>query len=179
MSSSLPVADHSSLVSSQLSYDDKCRTQLFLKDQIPTLFAIGGYIAIAAITMAILPYIFHQLKWYHILVIYIFAPTLAFCNAYGCGLIDWSLGSTYGKLSIFIIGAWAVASHGGLLASLTGCGVMMNTVSIASDLMQDFKTGYLTLASPRSMFVSQIIKTGTAMGYAIFLCVLAILQGLR
>ncbi|XP_075650731.1 putative metal-nicotianamine transporter YSL7 [Castanea sativa] len=165
----LPVADHSSLVSSQLSYDDKRRTQLFLKDQIPTLFAIGGYVAIAAIAMAILPHIFHQLKWYHILVIYIFAPTLAFCNAYGCGLTDWSLGSTYGKLSIFIIGAWAGASHGGVLAGLAACGVMMNIVSTASDLMQDFKTGYLTLASPRSMFVSQII--GTAMGCVISPCV--------
>ncbi|KAM3683866.1 hypothetical protein ACJW31_12G181500 [Castanea mollissima] len=168
-SSGLPVADHSSLVSSQLSYDDKRRTQLFLKDQIPTLFAIGGYVAIAAIAMAILPHIFHQLKWYHILVIYIFAPTLAFCNAYGCGLTDWSLGSTYGKLSIFIIGAWAGASHGGVLAGLAACGVMMNIVSTASDLMQDFKTGYLTLASPRSMFVSQII--GTAMGCVISPCV--------
>ncbi|KAM3731645.1 hypothetical protein ACB098_12G180000 [Castanea mollissima] len=168
-SSRLPVADHSSLVSSQLSYDDKRRTQLFLKDQIPTLFAIGGYVAIAAIAMAILPHIFHQLKWYHILIIYIFAPTLAFCNAYGCGLTDWSLGSTYGKLSIFIIGAWAGASHGGVLAGLAACGVMMNIVSTASDLMQDFKTGYLTLASPRSMFVSQII--GTAMGCVISPCV--------
>nr|XP_023879485.1 probable metal-nicotianamine transporter YSL7 isoform X1 [Quercus suber]XP_023879486.1 probable metal-nicotianamine transporter YSL7 isoform X2 [Quercus suber] len=168
-SSGLPVADHSSLVSSQFSYDDKRRTQLFLKDQIPTLFAIGGYVAIAAIAMAILPHIFHQLKWYHILVIYIFAPTLAFCNAYGCGLTDWSLGSTYGKLSIFIIGAWAGASHGGVLAGLAACGVMMNIVSTASDLMQDFKTGYLTLASPRSMFVSQII--GTAMGCVISPCV--------
>ncbi|KAF3948856.1 hypothetical protein CMV_025195 [Castanea mollissima] len=168
-SSGLPVADHSSLVSSQLSYDDKRRTQLFLKDQIPTLFASGDYVAIAAIAMAILPHIFHQLKWYHILVIYIFAPTLAFCNAYGCGLTDWSLGSTYGKLSIFIIGAWAGASHGGVLAGLAACGVMLNIVITASDLMQDFKTGYLTLASPRSMFVSQII--GTAMGCVISPCV--------
>lgn len=46
---------------------------------------------------------------------------------------------------------------------------MMNIVSTASDLMQDFKTGYLTLASPRSMFVSQVI--GTAMGCVISPCV--------
>ncbi|KAL4597287.1 hypothetical protein ACB092_12G222800 [Castanea dentata] len=171
VSSELPVADHSSDVSSQsqLSYDGKRRTQLFLKDQIPIMFAIGGYVAIAAISMATLPYIFHQLKWYYILVIYIFAPALAFCNAYGCGLTDWSLASTYGKLAIFIIGAWAGAAHGGVLAGLAACGVMMNIVSTASDLMQDFKTGYLTLASPRSMFVSQII--GTAMGCVISPCV--------
>lgn len=46
---------------------------------------------------------------------------------------------------------------------------MMNIVSTASDLMQDFKTGYLTLASPRAMFVSQVI--GTAMGCVISPCV--------
>ncbi|XP_062158362.1 probable metal-nicotianamine transporter YSL7 [Alnus glutinosa] len=169
VSSDHPTADHSSQVNSEVSYDDSRRTQLFLKDQIPAWFAIGGYVAIAAISIAILPHIFHQLKWYYILVIYIFAPTLAFCNAYGCGLTDWSLASTYGKLAIFTIGAWAGASHGGVLAGLAACGVMMNIVSTASDLMQDFKTGYLTLASPRSMFVSQVI--GTAMGCVISPCV--------
>ncbi|KAK2367436.1 putative metal-nicotianamine transporter YSL7 [Trifolium repens] len=161
----LPIADQDSSSSPELSYDDQRRKQLFLKDQIPTLFAVGGYVAIAAISTATLPHIFPQLKWYYVLVIYLIAPTLAFCNAYGSGLTDWSLASTYGKLAIFTIGAWAGASHGGVLASLAACGVMMNIVSTASDLMQDFKTGYLTLASPRSMFVSQII--GTSMGCVI------------
>ncbi|KAF9683762.1 hypothetical protein SADUNF_Sadunf04G0048100 [Salix dunnii] len=160
-SSALPIADHSSPESSKISYDEQLRTRLFLKDQIPTWFAVAGYVMIAAISTATLPHIFHDLKWYYILVIYIFAPTLAFCNAYGCGLTDWSLASTYGKLAIFVIGAWAGASHG-VLAGLAACGVMMNIVSTASDLSQDFKTGYLTLSSPRSMFVSQLI--GTAMG---------------
>nr|GLL41070.1 probable metal-nicotianamine transporter YSL7 [Ipomoea trifida] len=148
------------------SFDDQRRTQVFLKDQIPTWLAFGGYVAIAAVSAATLPKLFPQLKWYYILVIYVVAPALAFCNAYGCGLTDWSLASTYGKLAIFTIGAWAGKSHGGVLAGLAACGVMMNIVSTASDLMQDFKTGYMTLASPRSMFVSQVI--GTAMG-----CVLA------
>ncbi|KAL3845051.1 hypothetical protein ACJIZ3_002454 [Penstemon smallii] len=165
----LPVGGHSSPSTPTLSYDDQRRTQLFLKDQIPTWVAIVGYIAIAVISTITLPYIFHPLKWYYIVVIYIFAPTLAFCNAYGCGLTDWSLASTYGKLAIFVIGAWAGASHGGVLAGLAACGVMMNIVSTASDLTQDFKTGYMTLASPRSMFVSQII--GTAMGCVISPCV--------
>ncbi|KAF5192524.1 Metal-nicotianamine transporter ysl3 [Thalictrum thalictroides] len=50
-------------------------------------------------------------------------------------------------------------------SNLAACGVMMNIVSTASDLMQDFKTGYMTLVSPKSMFVSQAI--GTAMGCVI------------
>ncbi|XP_009798435.1 probable metal-nicotianamine transporter YSL7 [Nicotiana sylvestris] len=165
----LPVGARGSPIEPSLSYDDQIRTELFLKDQIPTWVAIAGYVSIAIVSTVTLPHIFHQLKWYYIVVIYIFAPILAFCNAYGCGLTDWSLASTYGKLAIFTIGAWAGAAHGGVLAGLAACGVMMNIVSTASDLTQDFKTGYMTLASPRSMFISQII--GTAMGCVISPCV--------
>nr|XP_010943908.1 probable metal-nicotianamine transporter YSL12 [Elaeis guineensis] len=169
--STLPVSDDGAPVptATTISFDDQRRTEMFLNDQIPQSVAYGGYVAIAAISTATLPHIFPQLKWYYVLVSYIFAPALAFCNAYGCGLTDWSLASTYGKLAIFIIGAWAGASHGGVLAGLAACGVMMSIVSTASDLMQDFKTGYLTLASPRSMFISQVI--GTAMGCVIAPCV--------
>lgn len=165
----LPVASDSSPESSGRNFDEQRRTQLFLKDQIPTWFAFAGYVVIAAVSTGTLPHIFPQLKWYYVLVVYLIAPPLAFCNAYGCGLTDWSLASTYGKLAIFIIGAWAGQAHGGVLAGLTACGVMMNIVSTASDLTQDFKTGYLTLASPRSMFISQVI--GTAMGCVVSPCV--------
>ena len=153
----------------KISYDDQRRTRFFLKDQIPSWFAGGGYVLIAAVSIAILPQMFDQLRWYYLLVIYVFAPVLAFCNAYGAGLTDWSLASTYGKLAIFTIGAWAGSDHGGVLAGLAACGVMMNIVSTASDLTQDFKTGYLTLSSPRAMFVSQVI--GTAMGCLVSPCV--------
>ncbi|KAG4989552.1 hypothetical protein AAZX31_11G211300 [Glycine max] len=152
-----------------LSYDDERRIDMFLKDQIPVWFAVIGYVVIAVASIVIVPHIFPQLKWYYIVVIYIIAPALAFCNAYGCGLTDWSLASTYGKLAIFTIGAWAGASQGGVIAGLAACGVMMNIVSTASDLTQDFKTGYMTLASPRSMFLSQVL--GTAMGCVISPCV--------
>ncbi|KAI7737155.1 hypothetical protein M8C21_010342, partial [Ambrosia artemisiifolia] len=164
-----PVSGNSSADLPSLSYDDQKRARLFLKDQIPAWIAIVGYLTIAIVSVITLPHIFHQLKWYYIAAIYVFAPILAFCNAYGCGLTDWSLASTYGKLAIFVIGAWAGASNGGVLAGLAACGVMMNIVSTASDLTQDFKTGYMTLASPRSMFVSQVI--GTAMGCIISPCV--------
>ena len=165
----MPVSARGSPEQSSNSYDDEVRTKLFLKDGIPVWASIVGYVGIAIVSISTVPQIFHQMKWYYILVIYIFAPVLAFCNAYGCGLTDWSLASTYGKLAIFAIGAWAGKANGGVLVGLAACGVMMNIVSTASDLMQDFKTGYMTLASPRSMFVSQII--GTAMGCVISPCV--------
>ncbi|KAK8935736.1 putative metal-nicotianamine transporter YSL14 [Platanthera zijinensis] len=169
-SSTLPLSENGQpAADTTVSFDDQRRAELFLKDQIPKKAAFAGYVIVAAISIATIPHLFPQLKWYHVLVTYIFAPVLAFCNAYGCGLTDWSLASTYGKLAIFIFGAWVGASHGGVLAGLAACGVMMSIVSTASDLMQDFKTGYLTLASPRSMFISQVI--GTGMGCVIAPCV--------
>ncbi|CAA7391112.1 unnamed protein product [Spirodela intermedia] len=169
--STLPMSEEGNSGDSApvVSFDEQRRTELFLRDQIPLWLACGGYVLIAIVSIITLPHIFPPLKWYYVLVAYIFAPVLAFCNAYGCGLTDWSLASTYGKLAIFVIGAWAGAGAGGVIASLAACGVMMSIVSTASDLMQDFKTGYLTLASPRSMFISQVI--GTAMGCVISPCV--------
>nr|GMD18113.1 probable metal-nicotianamine transporter YSL7 [Ipomoea batatas] len=143
-------------------YDESIRTEYFEKDSIPKWVGVGGYAALAIVSIIVVPLIFHPLKWYHILVAYAIAPVLAFCNAYGCGLTDWSLASNYGKVAILVFSSWVGLNNGGVLAGLASCGVMMSIVSTASDLMQDFKTGYLTLASPRAMFFSQVI--GTAMG---------------
>lgn len=153
---------------SSLSYDELRRKQIFLEDQISTKSSFICYLVFAIVSIIAVPYIIPHLKWYHILVTYIMAPLFAFCNSYGCGLTDWSLASSYGKLAIMIFGAWT-GSKGGVLAGLASCTVMMSIVSNASDLMQDFKTGYLTLASPRSMFISQAI--GTAIGCAIAPCI--------
>ncbi|KAK1359734.1 hypothetical protein POM88_044208 [Heracleum sosnowskyi] len=103
-----------------------CLLELLLSSDLKLQRVASVFIAIAMILgdglynfakgLAVLPQIFHQLRWYYVLVIYIFAPVLAFCNAYGCGLTDWSLASTYGKLAIFMIGAWAGKDQGGVLA---------------------------------------------------------------
>ncbi|CAK9175137.1 unnamed protein product [Ilex paraguariensis] len=150
--------------SSKLQLEQRKRDAVFLKDSIPTWFAGCGYVGLAAISTITLPMIFSPLKWYLVLCSYIMAPALAFCNSYGTGLTDWSLASTYGKIGLFIL-ASLVGSNGGVLAGLAACGVMMSIVSTAADLMQDFKTGYLTLSSAKSMFVSQLV--GTAMGCVI------------
>lgn len=145
------------------SYDDKRRKGFFLKDQISNYVALGFYVGLAIICMFGAPLLFkHRLKWYHILVAYLIAPVLAFCNSYGTGLTDWSLASNYGKIAILVFSAWVGLDDGGVVAGLAACGVIMSIVATASDLMQDFKTGYLTLSSPLTMFCSQAI--GTALG---------------
>ncbi|KAM0904578.1 hypothetical protein ACQ4PT_017933 [Festuca glaucescens] len=148
--------------SSKLSSEEKLLNEVFVKDSIPPWLAGSGYVGLAAISTATVPMMFPQLKWYLVLSAYVVAPLLAFCNSYGTGLTDWNLASTYGKIGLFIFASW-VGQHGGVIAGLAASGVMMSIVSTAADLMQDFKTGYLTLSSPRSMFVSQLI--GTALGF--------------
>ncbi|TVU14062.1 hypothetical protein EJB05_37508, partial [Eragrostis curvula] len=148
----------------KLSDEDMLRNRIFINDSIPLWLAGSGYVGLAAISTATVPMIFPQLKWYLVLSAYLVAPLLAFCNSYGAGLTDWNLASTYGKIGLFIFASW-VGQNGGVIAGLAACGVMMSIVSTAADLMQDFRTGYLTLSSPRSMFVSQLI--GTALGCVI------------
>lgn len=149
---------------SKLLLEQRKRDEVFLKDRIPTWLVAAGYVGLAAISTAVIPVIFPPMKWYLVLCSYFIAPALAFCNSYGTGLTDWSLTSTYGKIGLFII-ASLVGSDGGVVAGLAASGVMMSIVSTAADLMQDFKTGYLTLSSAKSMFVSQLV--GTAMGCVI------------
>lgn len=144
-----------------LTTEEKKLNDIFMKEGVPFWVAASGYVALAAIAVGIIPLLFPPLKWYYALLCYVVAPALAFCNAYGAGLTDWSLASTYGKLVLFIFASWA-GSNGGVIAGLAACGVMMSIVSTASDLMQDFKTGHLTASSPRSMFISQL--AGTLLG---------------
>uniref|UniRef100_A0A2P2MUC4 Uncharacterized protein MANES_11G087100 n=1 Tax=Rhizophora mucronata TaxID=61149 RepID=A0A2P2MUC4_RHIMU len=149
---------------SMMLLEQRKRDEVFLKDRIPSWLAASGYVGLAAISTATIPILFPPLKWYLVLCSYVIAPALAFCNSYGTGLTDWNLTSTYGNIGLFII-ASLVGTDGGVVAGLAACGVMMSIVSTAADLMQDFKTGYLTLSSAKSMFVSQLV--GTAMGCVI------------
>jgi OPT family oligopeptide transporter len=145
--------------------DDKLQTEMFFKDSIPTTFAVSGYILLAAISTAAVPSIFPQLKWYLVLACYFLAPAVAFCNSYGMGLTNLNLAPTYGKIALFLFASLVGSSEGGVIAGLAACGIIMSIACSAADLMQDFKCGFLTLSSPRSMFISQL--TGVALGCVI------------
>ncbi|KOM48441.1 hypothetical protein LR48_Vigan07g214500 [Vigna angularis] len=141
--------------------DDLKRNQVFVRESIPMWLALSGYILLAAISIIAIPFIFPEVKWYYVVVAYILAPTLSFCNAYGAGLTDMNMAYNYGKVALFVLSALGGKRHG-VVAGLVGCGVIKSLVSTSSDLMQDFKTGHLTFTSPRSMLVGQAI--GTAIG---------------
>ncbi|KAL0317957.1 UNVERIFIED_CONTAM: Metal-nicotianamine transporter YSL3 [Sesamum angustifolium] len=141
--------------------DEVRRNEVFIREIIPFWVACLGYMVFSIISIIVIPIMFPQLKWYYVLVAYILAPSLSFCNAYGAGLTDMNMAYNYGKVALFVLAA-LTGNDNGVVAGLIGCGLIKSIVSISSDLMHDFKTGHLTLTSPRSMLVSQAI--GTAIG---------------
>ncbi|XP_077248474.1 YELLOW STRIPE like 1 [Tasmannia lanceolata] len=153
------VADHQNQ-----DLDDLQRNETFLTESIPLWMACSGYVLFSIISIIAIPHMFPQIRWYYVLVAYIFAPALGFCNAYGAGLTDMNMAYNYGKVALFVLAAWA-GKDNGVVAGLVGCGLIKSIVSISADLMHDFKTGHLTLTSPRSMVLSQAV--GTAMGCVI------------
>ncbi|KAK1297631.1 putative metal-nicotianamine transporter YSL9 [Acorus calamus] len=144
------------------SLDDLQRNEIFMKDNIPIWLAYSGYAAFSIVSIIAIPYMFPEVRWYYVVIAYFLAPALGFCNAYGAGLTDMNMAYNYGKVSLFILAAWAGKDSGGIIAGLVGCGLIKSVVSISADLMQDFKSGHLTLTSSRSMLLSQ--AAGTAMG---------------
>ncbi|WVZ78171.1 hypothetical protein U9M48_025923 [Paspalum notatum var. saurae] len=145
-----------------LSFDDRRRTHIFLKDNIPFSYAIIGYTILAIVSTIAIPHMYSQIKYQHMIVAYICTPVLAFCNAHGTGITDLNLYTQYAKIVILSFGFWITAAKGGVIGSLVICVVMTSTIATAGNFMQDLKTGYLTLTSPRSMFIAQGI--GTAIG---------------
>ncbi|CAN1251004.1 Metal-nicotianamine transporter YSL3 [Linum perenne] len=141
--------------------DDLRRNEVFMRETIPIWVACIGYVGFSVISIIVVPLMFPELKWYYVVVAYILAPCLGFCNAYGAGLTDMNMAYNYGKVALFVLAAIS-GKENGVVAGLVGCGLIKSIVSISSDLMHDFKTGHLTLTSPRSMLLSQAI--GTAIG---------------
>lgn len=135
--------------------------QIFIRESIPMWVGLVGYMTLATISIIVIPIMFPPLKWYYVVVAYMLAPSLAFCNAYGAGLTDINMAYNYGKVALFVLAALSAKEHG-VVAGLAGCGLIKSVVSVSCILMQDFKTAHLTLTSPRAMFVSQAI--GTAIG---------------
>lgn len=136
------------------------KDEAFIRESIPLWFGAVGYVTLALISVIAIPFIF-PIKWYFVLVSYIFAPSLAFCNAYGAGLTDINMSYNYGKVGLFTIAALSGNEHG-VIAAMAACGLFKSIINVSCILMQDFKTGHLTTTSPRAMLASQAI--GTALG---------------
>lgn len=112
------------------------RDKVFMTNVVPNWVAAAAYVVVAAISIGVMPSLWPGVKAHYVLIAYILAPLFAFCNAYGMGLTDWSLLTTYGKVCIFIFAAWGGANGGGIIAGLATATAMAVIVGAAADLMQ-------------------------------------------
>ena len=136
---------------------DARRDAIFMKDAIPGWIGLAGYVGFGLLGIVVIPLLYPACRWYMVAAAYAVAPAFCFANAYAAGLTDWDMASMYGKLCIFAFAAWGGVGGGGVIAGLAICGVVLSTTSAASGLMFDFKTGWITLSSPRAMFVAQTV----------------------
>lgn len=143
------------------SLEDLKHNEIFLRENIPMWIGVAGYLVFSILSIIVIPIMFPQLKWYYVVIAYILAPSLSFCNAYGAGLTDINMAYNYGKVALFVLAALS-GRENGLVAGMVGCGLVKSVVSVACILMQDFKTAHCTYTSPRAMFLNQVI--GTAIG---------------
>ncbi|KAI5013918.1 hypothetical protein ZWY2020_055308 [Hordeum vulgare] len=120
---------------------------------------VGG--VLSAVAVVAIPLMFREVKWYFVVIAYLLASALGFCNAYDTELTDMNMGYNYGKVALFVFAAWA-GKDNGVVAGLVTCGLVKQLVLVSADLIHDFKKLHLTLTSPRSMVVGQAV--GTLMG---------------
>lgn len=95
-------------------------------------------------------------------ICYLLAPFFAFCNAYGMGLTDWSLLTTYGKVAIFIFAGWG-GQEGGIIAGLATGTALATIVGAAADLMQVLSACWPVLCGALSALVLLALRYSVGM----------------
>mmetsp|Transcript_7641 Transcript_7641/g.13535 ORF Transcript_7641/g.13535 Transcript_7641/m.13535 type:complete len:696 (-) Transcript_7641:192-2279(-) len=153
--------DQETFESEEEEREARLRHRVFMTDSVPWWATLAGYIFFVILGTAVMPVIFPSTHWFILLIAYLLIPIFAPANAYICGLTDWDMSSTFGKLGIFIFAIWSaqVDSSTGIISGLATCGILLAGTSQAATLMQDYKTGFLTRSSPRAMFMAQIFGT--------------------
>ncbi|XP_040376568.1 iron-phytosiderophore transporter YSL15 [Oryza brachyantha] len=142
-----------------VSLDELQRDEVFKRGTVPSWIAYSGYVLLSIIAVIAIPIMFRQVKWYYVIIAYALGPVLGFANSYGTGLTDINMGYNYGKIALFVFAAWS-GKDNGVVAGLVAGTLVKQLVLVSADLMHDLKTGHLTLTSPRSMLVAELIGTG-------------------
>lgn len=132
-------------------------TELFLESRFPSWMVAGGYCVSALVSLVVMTTVF-GMQWYEVLLAVILTPVFSVGIIVGVGMTDWDVSSSFGKLMMIPFGALAHAqTPPSLIPPLAACMITIAGCGAAAGLMQDFKTGYLLGANPRTMFISQIV----------------------
>lgn len=121
--------------------------RIFTGARIPPWAYIGGYFVAITFCICMVTWLF-GVVWWQVLMANLLTPIFAVGIIIGMGMTDWNVSSSFGKLMMFPLG---MLNHGGsVIPSLAVCMITISGCGNAAALMQDFKTGYLVGASPRT-----------------------------
>jgi uncharacterized oligopeptide transporter (OPT) family protein len=98
-----------------------------------------------------------------VLVAFLLGPPVALANGFGAGITDVDNSANYATVAMFLFAAWSASTGGnGIVAGCVLSGVLMVFSVSAAVLLQDLRTGYMTLTPPSSMLFAQVL--GAAFG---------------
>lgn len=101
-----------------------------------------------------------------VLVAFLLGPPVALANGFGAGLTDVDNSANYATVAMFLFAAWSASTGGnGIVAGCVLSGVLMVFSVSAAVLLQDLRTGYMTLTPPSSLLLAQVL--GAAFGVLI------------
>lgn len=105
-------------------------------------------------------------RWYMVLTAFLLGPPVALVNGFGVGLTDVDNSANYATVAMFLFAAWSSSSSGssgqGIIAGCVLSGVLMVFSVSAGVLLQDLRTGYITLTPPSPLLLAQVL--GAAFG---------------
>merc|ERR1712137_1176976 len=129
--------------------------EIFLGSKLPAPLMAGGYLTCSAVCVVLVGLVF-RVPLYQVLIAVVLTPIFSVGIIVGVGMTDWDVSSSFGKLMMIPFGAMAASQHS-VIPALAACVTTIAGCGAAANLMQDFKTGYLLGAKPKTMFKAQII----------------------
>jgi uncharacterized oligopeptide transporter (OPT) family protein len=101
-----------------------------------------------------------------VLTAFLLGPAVALVNGFGVGLTDVDNSANYSTVAMFLFAAWGSSATGssgrGVVAGCVLSGVLMVFSVSAAVLLQDLRTGYITLTPPSPLLLAQVL--GAAFG---------------
>lgn len=95
---------------------DRERRNLFIRDYIPRSYIFPLHFIILLLSVLMIPHIFPVMKWYDVLIFCVVTPLLVIPSSFAYGISDWSITSTSGRLSMFLIGVCVSSRWGGCIS---------------------------------------------------------------
>eukprot|EP00516_Mucochytrium_quahogii_P004410 CAMPEP_0203753208 /NCGR_PEP_ID=MMETSP0098-20131031/7007_1 /ASSEMBLY_ACC=CAM_ASM_000208 /TAXON_ID=96639 /ORGANISM=" , Strain NY0313808BC1" /LENGTH=720 /DNA_ID=CAMNT_0050643701 /DNA_START=60 /DNA_END=2219 /DNA_ORIENTATION=+ len=152
------VEAETSINETEMEREHRINIRCFTEDFIDNRWIGAAYVLVTIAGCIGLPLLL-GIEWYMIMMSFLLTPVFALIGNYIAGLTDWNVTSNFAKAAVILFGAWgaSVDPNTAIITSLICCGIVYCGASNSTDIIGDFKTGFLTRTSTRAMLYGQIV----------------------